>query len=197
MKIRTAACSVFTLAWIGGLSLSLGCRRDSEARVYYEEAAPPQPSPLTSLVASQPEAAGDVRWVCPPGWTELPGSGFRLATFVVEVEGQRYECSLTALAGDGGGLEANLRRWAGQIGWTAEPAEWEKFLQTLRREGEGTNALVLADFSLRPGASPDSPSMLAAIRTRERDVVFLKMVAPVRVLQGQREAFESLARSLR
>ncbi len=139
-----------------------------------------------------------VNWTLPPGWTAREGSGMRRATFEVALGGTVYECSLTVLPGEAGGLEANARRWAAQIGRTAEGPGWAQWLAAT---AAGTTAdgapLWILDYSQLPGADPGAPSMLAAVVRRPHDSLFLKMVGPPGVLSEVRGAFTALARSLR
>lgn len=121
----------------------------------------------------------------------------RRATFEVSVGGVAYECSLTVLPGEAGGLEANARRWAAQIGRTPDGPGWA---QWLAGASAGTTAggapLWILDYSRLPGAEPGTPSMLAAVVRRPGDSLFLKMVGPSEALSEVRDGFIALARSL-
>src|ERR1039457_6941126 len=62
-------------------------------------------------------------WVAPQGWKQEAGSGMRLATFHLLSDAKAIDCSIVSMGGMAGGLEANLRRWMGQIGVQAAPDE--------------------------------------------------------------------------
>lgn len=185
------------------LFASAGCgRRDEPPVRTWREPAPealshgaiaPSSAPMAAPVVSS-EA---VTWILPPGWTVREGAGMRRATFEVSVGGVTYECSLTVLPGEAGGLEANARRWAAQIG---RPADGPGWAQWLADSAAGTTAggapLWILDYSRLPGAQPGDPSMLAAIVRRPGDSLFLKLVGPSDALSEVRDGFIALARSL-
>ena len=52
-------------------------------------------------------------WTLPQGWSELPGAGFRYRSF--KIEDKKLDISLTRMP-PGNDLNANLNRWASQLG---------------------------------------------------------------------------------
>lgn len=191
--------------WAAALVLaSAGCgRRDAPPVRTWRE---PAPDALSEVVGARPPVPGagavvssePVSWTLPPGWTVREGGGMRRATFAVSVAGVAYECSLTVLPGEAGGLDANARRWAAQIGRSPDGLGWTEWLAGA---AAGTTAggaeLWILDYSRLPGAEPGAPSMLAAVVRRPVDSLFLKLVGPSAVLSEVRDGFVALARSLR
>ena len=55
-------------------------------------------------------------WEKPDLWIPSEGSSMRLASFEVPYSTGSGDLSIMELGGDGGGLEANVNRWRGQIG---------------------------------------------------------------------------------
>jgi hypothetical protein len=180
-------------------------RRDAAPRIY-TESAPAVPAP-----AAAPPAVGmpqgnvtmpppsEVAWTVPDGWTVRPAEGMRRATFVFEEGGQALECALTSLAGEAGGVPANVTRWAGQIGLAVPPERLRAFVDALpERKTAAGHAMWIADFTpLDDGRAADAPTMIAAIVRRPADTLFLKLTAPKPVIESRRAAFEALAASLR
>ncbi len=121
-----------------------------------------------------------------------------MATFETQAGGDRYECSLIALPGDGGGLIPNARRWAGQLGLAVPPDRWEAW--TARIEERRTSAgheLRIMDFrTLQPEDDPAAISMLGAVVRRPNDSLFLKFMAPRAVLDERSATFAALAATL-
>ncbi|MEN9362362.1 MAG: hypothetical protein RL095_3897 [Verrucomicrobiota bacterium] len=68
---------------------------------------------LVSLLGSIDFKGQEAVWSLPKGWSELPGEGFRYRSF--KVEGTNLDISLTRMP-PGNDLQANLDRWAGQLG---------------------------------------------------------------------------------
>ncbi|HZE95807.1 MAG TPA: hypothetical protein VE981_02155 [Planctomycetota bacterium] len=126
------------------LLLAAGCGREDEVRHYKAPKDPmwrilgavaPTPgatwffkvaAPSDRLDFVKPEVIalfrslrvedGQLRWTPPQGWTEEKASPQREATLKFGAQEPRLELAVTRLAGDGGGMLANLNRWRGQLG---------------------------------------------------------------------------------
>jgi hypothetical protein len=174
--------------------LAAGCReRAPELRQYREVAVEPptrqervadvaamarQMPPAGGDMASTPVATGSValKWTVPEGWVEQPGQAMRMATFLVGPD--RRECTIVSFPGDVGGIEANLRRWIGQLEATVADEALAKFArapETFQSEG-GLGCLVYDFSSLLPAGS--AQSMLAAIVPMDGQTVFVKLMGP-------------------
>jgi hypothetical protein len=56
-------------------------------------------------------------WTVPIGWQEGPLAQFLVAKYVIAgTDGAAAAVNVSSLAGDGGGLSANVNRWRGQLG---------------------------------------------------------------------------------
>lgn len=185
--------------------LTSGCggQPDRTVRHYVEHAprAPAASAPAAAVapVAAVPPAAASsaaLRWTTPPGWVEEPASGMRLASFRVESGGVTGLCTIVQLAGDGGGLEANIRRWMGQLKLPVPPdAELHAFAErqeTLRTRGGFSGRVV----DLGPLGPPEAPSMLALFLDAGGRTVFVKFTAPASWLGQHRAEFTALCESL-
>lgn len=194
------------LAW---LSASCGHRSD-EVRSYREVAVPAPVASArdTAAGAAAPMAgAGDMggaavaaspatlRWTAPEGWQEQPGNAMRLATFLVGPE--RAECTIVGFPGDVGGLEANLRRWLGQLQAEASDEALARFARNPDSfASEGGLTCLLYDFAAILPAEA-ATSMLATVVPMEGQTFFVKLTGPRALLQQERERFAALCRSLR
>jgi hypothetical protein len=67
-------------------------------------------------MASAAEAAGEVGYITPGTWQELPASGIRKANFNITGTSSSAEVTILTFPGDVGGQLANINRWRGQIG---------------------------------------------------------------------------------
>jgi hypothetical protein len=149
-------------------------------------------------VAASSSAAA-LSWTAPDGWREEAGSGMRLATFTIDREGSSATCTIVTLGGAAGGLEANVRRWMGQLKIAdLPPDEFSAFLEKQERvKSEGGFDMVLVDLTELGDAAPDSASMLAAIVTVPNTTAFVKFTGPTVLLKNEKESFTKLCRSLR
>ena len=71
------------------------------------------------MAAAPPQAtnAPQIKWKTPDGWTEVPPSSMRYASFSAPAEdGSKIDISIVTFPGDGGSDADNINRWRGQMG---------------------------------------------------------------------------------
>lgn len=71
------------------------------------------------MAAIPPQNAGapQIKWEAPEGWTEVPASSMRYASFTAaDGNGGKIDISIVTFPGDGGSDADNINRWRGQIG---------------------------------------------------------------------------------
>ena len=71
---------------------------------------------VLSFVSTLKAEGAEVKWTVPPGWKEEKGGQARVTTFKFGGLEPLLELTVTKLAGDGGGLAANVNRWREQLG---------------------------------------------------------------------------------
>ncbi|MFZ0918063.1 MAG: hypothetical protein WAN04_14315 [Candidatus Udaeobacter sp.] len=82
------------------------CDAQTESRSQPMAAMPPQDTGLP-----------EIKWETPEGWTEVPPSSMRYASFTAaDGNGGKIDISIVTFAGDGGSDADNVNRWRGQIG---------------------------------------------------------------------------------
>ncbi|MCY4374960.1 MAG: hypothetical protein OXC31_14460 [Spirochaetaceae bacterium] len=177
------------------VSLLAGCDREVEVRTYREVTV--APTPVGALFDSTGGETGSAtgseswRWVAPTGWNELPGDGLRLARFGLPGGG---ESTVVVLAGDAGGVEANVRRWLTQLGLDLPPERVRALL------GDAVSVRGDLDFTLFDFTSlvagRDSTAFLTAIASVGGQTMFVKAEAAAGVLIEQRSSFVGLLSSL-
>ena len=69
------------------------------------------------------DEAGEVSYILPEGWEDLPASGIRKANLKVSDENGTAELTVLVFPGDVGGRLANINRWRGQVGLDDAPSE--------------------------------------------------------------------------
>src|SRR5437762_8442773 len=77
-----------------------------------------QTGPLQVVTgAPQTTSAPPIKWTTPEGWTEVPPSSMRYASFSAPAgEGGKIDISIVTFPGDGGSDADNVNRWRGQMG---------------------------------------------------------------------------------
>lgn len=138
-------------------------------------------------------------WQAPAGWTEEPGSGMRIGSFRVDVEGSAAECSIVSLSGDAGGLVPNVNRWIGQLGLEVPPSDaLSSFLsaQPVITTAGGHEGVLIDLTELMEEHPSTAQSMLVGIIMRGSQTVFVKFTGTKTALAAERESFEALCTSL-
>jgi len=186
-----------------GPSEVVGAERDAFhalARSFRETRAPrAQPRPddarKASIEASLAESNGSASglfWSAPASWRRGPDRAFRAVTFQLPGEGGG-ECYVTVLAGDGGGLGANVDRWRGQMG--QPPLDGPALAALERIEMLGSEAVVVEILGAYEGRS-EAGMLLGAVCGLSGQSVFVKMIGPRRVVEQERAAFLAFCGSL-
>lgn len=74
-------------------------------------------SPQMAAMPPQDAGASQIKWETPEGWTEVPPSAMRYASFSASAQnGDKIDISVVTFAGEGGSDPENVNRWRGQIG---------------------------------------------------------------------------------
>lgn len=145
---------------------------------------------------STPAPSGDLTWLAPAGWQQLPDRPMRVVTLRPGGDSQT-ECYVTILPGDAGGELANINRWRSQMGASGisfgELAQLEHIAML-----EGDGVVVEVDGAYQGMAGEDIPdaSLLGAICNLGDRVVFVKMIGPRARIAAERRAFAAFCRSL-
>jgi len=74
-------------------------------------------SSQVEAAAPQTTSAPPIKWSTPEGWTEVPPSSMRYASFSAPTDdGDKIDISVVTFPGDGGSDADNINRWRGQMG---------------------------------------------------------------------------------
>jgi hypothetical protein len=74
-------------------------------------------SPQMAAMPPRDTGGPQIKWETPEGWTEVPPSSMRYASFsAADGNGGKIDISIVTFAGDGGSDADNVNRWRGQIG---------------------------------------------------------------------------------
>jgi hypothetical protein len=203
-RIHTA----FAVAAIGGAGLYAACSKttpepDKVAAESPSTAAIARvhsaPSTESAPGASAAKSAGpeDVAWDAPAAWTSMPNPNtMRKATYKVpRAPGDTEDAELTVSAASGG-VEPNIKRWAGQFGNAEPKTESRKVngLDVTIVEIKGTYA---SGGMIGPATPKEKYMLLGAVVDGGDRQHFFKMTGPEKTVTAARKDFESLVSSLR
>lgn len=146
-------------------------------------------------LGSQLDLAG-IRFQLPAGWTnEQPSSPMRLAQATIPGTGGSGQLTVFFFgAGGGGGVDANLSRWVGQMtDATSEPVR-EQFesgdlLVTTVRQAGTLRASTMGTF---PSTDQPDYALYGAVVEGPGGPWFFKAVAPQETMDAEAEAFQQM-----
>jgi hypothetical protein len=147
------------------------------------------------VVPSDVQNASPVTWTTPAGWTSVPPSEMRVASFkVADENGQTADVSVVPLPGMAGGDYANVNRWRGQVGLQAATDDaLQNSAQNVDAGGQPAN---LYDMSGQNSAGGHSTRILAAIQHRDGTTWFIKMTGDAGFVEQQKSTFLTFLKSL-
>jgi hypothetical protein len=190
------------LAGAVALIFCASCRNEAPTRSYEEKSG--AAASQTSAAAERdkrPVTGGAWRWKKPETWTQEKGTAMRAATFRIPGGKKEAECTIIPLAGEAGGIRANIKRWLDQLALPPmAEKDLERFLDASEKwtSADGWPALAFDFTTLEPSDSASVPisGMAAMIRT-PGETVFIKMTGDRDRIIENRERFLALCRSIR
>lgn len=198
MPRRTIVALLLPLA-----ALATACDKPKEPEPAPKAAEPPKALPAASAEAkasAPPKPAGEIAWDAPASFTSVPNaSPMRKATYkIAKASGDSEDAELSVIVA-GGGVEANVARWAGQFEEKPTPKRQD------RKVGALSVTLVELDGTFTgggmPGMAPAAPKakwkMLAAIVESGGEATFFKLTGPSATVSAARKDFDALVASLR
>ena len=133
--------------------------------------------------------AAQIKYKTPEGWTEVPASAMRYASFnATGPNGDKVDISIVTFPGDGGSDADNINRWRQQIG--LPPADEKAIGSLVVPVKAGTS-----DFSSLDMNSGDS-RVIAAWTRRDGRAWFFKMSGPKPALESEKTKFFDFIRSV-
>jgi hypothetical protein len=203
-----------------GLGILAGCEAD-QPREYSEIAFKPLAAagPMGGMggmaggAAMPPMAAppADIKvtWKLPSGWVPKDSSnGMRIGSFAAmdpklaetgEIDPNAVDVSVVNLGGTAGGLEANIRRWMGQVGVKATAEEMAAFLKQAPRfkTATGQTGLMIDLTGMLSGDMTQSKTIYGAIVQTEEYTVFVKAMGDFEKVKQQKPQVAAFSKSLR
>jgi hypothetical protein len=146
--------------------------------------------------------AAGIRWTVPESWTMGQGSAMRVATYAVPAAkgADPGECAVFYFGrGQGGGVDANVQRWAGQFKEKPAPKRERRTVEGMeitRVDVEGTYLNPGGGMMQSQGEKPDY-RLLGAIVEAPQGAVFFKLTGPAATVAAAEAGFDSLLASIR
>lgn len=145
------------------------------------------PGAMPGMGESGASGSSGLAWTAPAHWQAQPPRMFVDAAWDL---GDGVRLWISTLSGDGGGLEANLVRWAGQYGRPAPSAAEIDALARIPVLGQSAAVVDLTSDGSTKG-------MLGACAMLGPRSVFVKMDGPSDAVRSRRAEFQTFCASLR
>ena len=140
-------------------------------------------------VAPQDSSAPEIKWKTPEGWTELPPSSMRYASFSISgKDDEKIDISIVTFPGEGGSNADNVNRWRQQIGLA--PLDDKEIMSMIVPMNAGSTSFSTVDM-----AGGDSRVMAAWTRRTGRSW-FFKMSGPGPLIEREKPKFFDFLRSI-
>jgi hypothetical protein len=155
------------------------CNAQTQAAPAEMAGAPPQTT-----------SAPQIQWRTPEGWTELPPSSMRYASFSAPADdGGKIDISVVTFPGDGGSDADNINRWRGQIG--LEPLDASTVTSQIAPLKTADTTFSTTDIA------GDKTRTIAAWTRRDGRVWFFKATGPNASMEKEKPKFVKFIESVR
>lgn len=151
---------------------------------------------------------GGLSWTVPPGWSAGPEKSMRMATYIIDAEGDDADSAECAVfhfgAASGGGVMDNLVRWAGQFEQPDGGNSMEKAnIDSITVSGVNITTIDLSGDYLVSGAmmqvtgKKSGYRLLGAIIEGPEGSVFFKLTGPENTVKSAKSGFDALLQSIK
>jgi hypothetical protein len=153
--------------------------------------------------AASADSAGGIQWTAPSGWKAQAPRPMRAATYAVPAaagDKEDGECAVFYFgAGQGGGVEDNLKRWISQFETSAKPLTAQKKISGLPVTTIDLSGTYLASAGPMAPTKTSKPGyrLLGAIVEGPQGAVFFKFTGPAKTVAAAQPAFEKMLASMR
>ena len=146
--------------------------------------------PQVAAAPPQTTSAPPIKWKTPLGWTEVPPSSMRYASFSAPAdEGGKIDISIVTFLGDGGSDADNVNRWRGQMGLS--PVDENAVTSQVAPLKTGDTTFSTTDIA------GNKTRTIAAWTRRDGRVWFFKATGPNAAIEKEKPNFVKFIESVR
>ena len=203
---------VYALSVAGMMAGLTACNQNTSPPVAEKSTTQPAPAlppghPAMPEMGNAPSQAAGIAWTVPSGWETGPARQMRVATYrlhAIAGDPEDAECAVYFFGtGQGGSVEANLTRWAGQFtapdGQSAAPSKMgTRTIAGLKVSTLSVSGTYMGGGPMmgQQGAPKANYRMQAAIIEAPQGLVFFKLTGPLNTVAAAEGDFKSLLDSL-
>jgi len=158
---------------------------------------PPSHPPIGNMTPAVQVTSGDAAekptWTIPVGWQEGPLAQFLVAKYVIAgPDGVSAAVNVSSLAGDGGGLLANVNRWRAQLGLALAAEAGLANLPTI--DASGGNATMI-EFSGMDARTGKPAALVGVVLPLGGQTWFYKLMGDAALVAQQKNALIQFVQS--
>jgi hypothetical protein len=142
------------------------------------------------------EEVGGIAFDVPQEWTRTGERPMRLVTYTLNESGET-ECYISQLSGDGGGVDANLNRWASQMGQSPLSPEAIEALPKIAVLDNDVPVLETAGtFTSMRGESKEGYGLIGVFLPLGDTSYSIKLIGPEEEVAAAKDEFIAFCESL-
>jgi hypothetical protein len=134
-------------------------------------------------------------WTVPTDWQEAPLTQFLLAKYLIGAGDSKADVNISQLAGDGGGLAANVNRWRRQLG--LDPVDGADLDKLVSSVSTGGTPASLVDFVGTDAKTGKKARLVGVVLPLAGQTWFYKLMGDETVVGQQKDAFIKFIQSAR
>ena len=147
------------------------------------------PGGLAGAIPPRDSSAAQIKWKIPEGWSEVPPSAMRYASFSAGANSGKVDISVVMFPGQGGSDADNVNRWRQQIG--LPPMDGGRISASIAPVKAADATFATIDIA---GAKSRT---VAAWTRRDGRTWFLKATGPNAVVEKEKPNFIKFIESVR
>ena len=172
------------IKWVAAVCNAQGGRTAPAAA---EGAMPP--AGMSSNLPGASSTNPQIKWQAPAGWSEVPPSSMRYATFNAGANDNKVDVSIVTFPGEGGSDADNVNRWRQQIGLPPmTPAALATQIEPVKTDAGAFSMVDIAGANART---------VAAWTRRDGHVWFFKATGPSAAVEKEKPNFVKFVQSVR
>jgi hypothetical protein len=150
------------------------------------------PTQSAAAPATQNESASSI-WTIPTDWKQIDSGTMLFAKFSIASSDESAELNVSSLAGEGGGLLANVNRWRGQLGL---PQISDAGLSTLTSSIDSDSGKIqIVDFTGMDSKNDKPTRLIGAVVPQNGQTWFYKLMGDDQIVAQQKDAFIKFVQS--
>jgi hypothetical protein len=147
------------------------------------------PQSASAMPPTDNSSNPQIKWQTPAGWSEVPASAMRYASFSAGANDSKVDISIVTFPGEGGSDADNVNRWRQQIGLPPmTPAAVATQVEPLKGDDTAFSVVDIAGANART---------LAAWTRRDGHVWFFKASGPSDAVAKEKTNFVKFVQSVR